>query len=102
MGGAPKLEETQSVPAFDYAAYAETLGLKGIRVDAPEAVAPAWDEAFAADRPVVIDCVTDSTMPTLPPNITGSQRRSYFKALMKGDPDEAAIIRNTMKSYFTG
>ncbi len=102
MGGAPKLEETQSVPSFDYAAYAETLGLKGIRVETPEAVAPAWDDAFAADRPVVIDCVTDPTMPALPPNITRSQRRSYFMALMKGDPDEAAIIRNTLKSYFTG
>ena len=29
-------------------------GFKGIRVDSPEAVGPAWDEALAADVPVVL------------------------------------------------
>ena len=61
----------------------------------------AWDRAFAADRPVVIDCVCDPTIPTLPPKITASQRNNYFKTLMKGDPDEAAIIKNAFKRYFT-
>ncbi|MBS1304331.1 thiamine pyrophosphate-requiring protein [Loktanella sp. SALINAS62] len=101
MSGFPKIEETQSVPSFDYAAYASSLGLKGIRVEKPEQVAEAWDEAFSADRPVVIDCLTDPTMPTLPPNITSAQRRNYFKSLMKGDTDEGSIIKNTIKSFFT-
>lgn len=101
MGGFPRMEETQAVPPFDYAAYAASLGLHGIRVETPEAVGPAWDTAFAADRPVVIDCVCDATIPTLPPKITGSQRMNYFKTLMKGDPDEAAIIKNAFKRYFT-
>src|SRR6056297_761765 len=100
LSGAPKLEETQSLPPFDYAAYATSLGLEGIRVETPDQIAGAWDRAFAADRPVVIDCLTDPTMPTLPPNITASQRASYFKALMKGDPDEGSIIKNALKSYF--
>ena len=101
MGGFPRVEETQKVPAFNYAAYAGSLGLLGLRVEAPEQVGPAWDEAFSADRPVVIDCVCDATIPTLPPKITGSQRMNYFKTLMKGDPDEAAIIKNAFKRYFT-
>lgn len=101
MGGFPKTEATQDVPSFDYAAYATSLGLRGLRVEKTEQVADAWDEAFAADRPVLIDCLTDPTMPTLPPNITASQRRNYFKTLMKGDEDEGSIIKNTIKSYFT-
>jgi pyruvate dehydrogenase (quinone) len=101
MGGFPKVEETQSVPAFDYAAYAASLGLEGIRVEAPEQVVPAWEAAFAADRPVVIDCVCDPTIPTLPPTVSSAQARNYFKTLMKGDPDEAAIIRNVLRSYVT-
>ena len=101
MGGYPRLEETQKVPSFDYAAYAASLGLIGLRVEHPDQIAPAWDQAFAADRPVVIDCVCDATIPTLPPKITGEQRRNYFKTLMKGDPDEGAIIKNAFKRYLT-
>ncbi len=101
MGGFPKVEETQDVPPFDYAAYAQSLGLLGIRVEKPEQVGAAWDSAFAADRPVVIDCVCDPTVPTLPPRITGSQRANYFSTLMKGDPDERAIIKNAFKRYVT-
>jgi len=101
MGGFPRLEETQKVPPFNYASYAASLGLGGLRVERPEEVGPAWDKAFSADRPVVIDCVCDATIPTLPPNITASQRNNYFKTLMKGDPDEAAIIRNSLKRLFT-
>ena len=101
MGGYPRLEETQKVPAFDYAAYAASLGLIGLRVESEEQVGPAWEQAFAADRPVVIDCVCDATIPTLPPKITSEQRMNYFKTLMKGDPDEKAIIKNSFKRYFT-
>jgi pyruvate dehydrogenase (quinone) len=64
-------------------------------------IGPAWDKAFAADRPVVIDCVCDPTIPTLPPKITAKQRNNYFKTLLKGDPDEAAIIKNALKRAFT-
>ena len=73
------------------------LGLKGIRVDRPEQVGPAWDAALAADRPTVIDAVTDPNVPTLPPHITVSQATSYAKALLKGDPNAGAIVWQTIK-----
>ena len=101
MGGFPKLEETQAVPPFDYAAYAQSLGLLGLRVERSDQVAEAWKIAFAADRPTVIDCLCDPTIPTLPPKITSSQRSNYFSTLMKGDPDERAIIKNAFKRYVT-
>jgi pyruvate dehydrogenase (quinone) len=92
MADSPKVPETQDVPAFDYAGYARQLGLGGITVTAPEQVGPAWDEALAADRPVVIDAHVDPDVPTLPPHITLSQARSYAEALLKGDPDAGGIM----------
>jgi thiamine pyrophosphate-dependent acetolactate synthase large subunit-like protein len=59
MGGAPKFEESQSLPEVSYADVARTMGLKAIAVDDPDAVRPAWDEALAAREPVVLDMRTD-------------------------------------------
>src|ERR671939_1377385 len=41
MAGDPKLQASQVLPDFGYAAYAETIGLKGIRVERPDDVAAA-------------------------------------------------------------
>ncbi|HYI25926.1 MAG TPA: thiamine pyrophosphate-requiring protein, partial [Thermomicrobiales bacterium] len=67
MEGSPRFPVSQAVPEFPYARYAELLGLKGIRVDDPTQVEAAWDEALGADRPVLIEAITDPDMPTLPP-----------------------------------
>lgn len=48
MGGAPKFTESQSLPDVDYAAFAASLGLQGITVDDPDALAGAWDRALSA------------------------------------------------------
>ncbi|RKF12619.1 thiamine pyrophosphate-requiring protein [Roseovarius spongiae] len=97
MGDSPKVPETQDVPPFNYADFAASLGLNGIRVESPDQIAPAWDEAFAADRPTVIDARTDPDVPTLPPHISMSQAKSYAKALAAGDPDAGGILWQTFK-----
>jgi acetolactate synthase-1/2/3 large subunit len=43
----------------DFAVVGGGLGLKGRRVDTPDALAVAMDEAFASDRPVVLDVRVD-------------------------------------------
>jgi acetolactate synthase-1/2/3 large subunit len=43
----------------DFAAVARSFGVHGIRVEHPDAIAPALAEALAADVPVVVDVVTD-------------------------------------------
>jgi pyruvate dehydrogenase (quinone) len=48
LSGDPKLEPSQVVPDFPYARYAELLGFRGLRVDAPDQVGEAWDEALRA------------------------------------------------------
>jgi pyruvate dehydrogenase (quinone) len=52
---------------FPYAAYAELIGLRGIRVDHAEAVAPAWAAAFSSDVPTLVEMVTDPRVPALQP-----------------------------------
>ncbi len=97
MSGDPKFEGSQSLPYFPYSKYAELLGLTGIYVDKPEDVGAAWDAALAADRPVVIDMKSDPNVPTIPPHITFTQARKYVGTLLKGDPDEGGIIKQTFK-----
>src|SRR5581483_7251820 len=67
LAGDPKFTRSQNLPDFPYARYAEMLGLKGIRLDNPDRVAMAWEEALDADCPVVIDAVVDPEVPPLPP-----------------------------------
>ena len=67
LGGVPKIEETQNIPDFDYAQFAERLELGGVRISAADQVVPAWEAALAADRPFVIDAVVDQPYsPCLP------------------------------------
>ncbi|MDQ2918274.1 MAG: thiamine pyrophosphate-requiring protein [Verrucomicrobiota bacterium] len=97
MTGDPKYEASQDIPDFPFARYAELLGLRGIFVDKPEKLAGAWDEAFASDRPVIVEAYTDPNVPTLPPHITFKEAEMFSKALIKGDPEEIGIIRQTFK-----
>ncbi|NOK10023.1 thiamine pyrophosphate-requiring protein [Corallococcus exercitus] len=97
MAGDPKYAASQDLPDFPYAKYAQSLGLKGLRVDRPDRLAAAWDEALAADRPVVFEAYTDPDVPPLPPHITLEQARMFASAVVKGDPDAAGFIRQSMK-----
>jgi pyruvate dehydrogenase (quinone) len=97
MNGDPKLEASQRLPAFDYAAYARLVGLEGIRVERPEDVGPAWDRALDAGRPAVLDVVTDPEVPPLPPHIRFEQAKQMAGALRRGDPGRADIVRHSMR-----
>jgi pyruvate dehydrogenase (quinone) len=97
QAGNPKFEASQSLPDVRYSQYAEQLGFKGIFVDKPEQIGPAWEAAFAADRPVVIEAVTDPDVPPLPPHITLEQAKAFASTLIKGDPSEWKVIKETAK-----
>ncbi len=96
MSGDPKLEVSQTLPDFPYARYAELIGLKGIRVDTPDAVGPAWDEALSAGQPVLIEAITDPEVPPLPPHIRFEQAKELAHAL-PGDPARAGIVKQSLK-----
>ncbi len=97
LSGDPKLESSQVLPDFPFARYAEVLGLKGIRVERPEDVAAAWDEALAADLPVVYEAITDPEVPPLPPHIRFEQAQHMAQALASGDPHAGRIVKQSLK-----
>ncbi|RZL08517.1 MAG: thiamine pyrophosphate-requiring protein, partial [Rubrivivax sp.] len=100
MGGDPKYEPSQNLPDFPYARFAELLGLKGLRIDDPQDIGPAWDTAFAADRPTVIEVISDPEVPPLPPHITLQQGKAYLSALLHGDPHAMRSVRAAAKEWW--
>jgi pyruvate dehydrogenase (quinone) len=97
LEGDPKFEASQVLPDFPYARYAELIGLRGIRVDRPEDVGPAWDDALAADRPVVLEAVVDPEVPPLPPHITFAQAKAFISSVASGDPGARGMIRQAVR-----
>ena len=97
LEGDPKFAASQDIPDVPYARFAELIGLKGIRVETPDEIAPAWEEALAADRPCVLDFVTDPEVPPLPPHITFEQAKMFALAVAKGDPGRRAMIEQSLK-----
>ncbi|HET6628143.1 MAG TPA: thiamine pyrophosphate-requiring protein [Woeseiaceae bacterium] len=97
LEGDPRFDAAQHVPDFPYARYADMLGLKGIRVDAPEQIGPAWDEALSADRPAVLEAVTDPDVPPLPPHITLKQALGFMSSIVHGDSDRFGMIKASAK-----
>ncbi|HEX2316246.1 MAG TPA: thiamine pyrophosphate-requiring protein, partial [Thermomonospora sp.] len=98
MGGAPKFEESQSLPDVSYAAFARSLGLEGIEVDKPEAIGPAWDRALTAGRPAVLDVRVDPDIPPIPPHAEFEQIKDVAEAIVKGDPDAWGVARKGLKT----
>jgi pyruvate dehydrogenase (quinone) len=97
MEGDPKFEASQDIPSVPYHKFAELIGLKGFYVDDAERMAAVWDEALAADRPVVIEVKADPNVPPLPPHITIAQAKAFATTLMKGDPNQSHVIVDTAK-----
>jgi pyruvate dehydrogenase (quinone) len=94
----PKFDAAQQLPDFPYAAYADSLGLMGLRVDRPEEVARTWEVALKADRPVVVEAVTDPEFPMMPPHVTLKEAKAYAAAVLKGDPDARHMLGETLKT----
>jgi pyruvate dehydrogenase (quinone) len=99
--GDPKFSASQDLPDVPYHRFAELIGLKGIYVDDPQRLGAAWDEALAADRPVLLEVRTDPNVPPLPPHITLKQARHFASTLLHGDPNEAGTIAGTVKELLS-
>jgi pyruvate dehydrogenase (quinone) len=97
LAGDPKFPASQEVPDFPYARFAESIGLLGVRVDRPDQIGEAWDRVLGADRPAVLEVVTDPNVPPLPPHITWEQAKSFASSVLKGDSEALGFIRQTVK-----
>jgi pyruvate dehydrogenase (quinone) len=97
LAGDPKFAASQELPDMGYARFAESLGLIGIRIDRPDQIAEAWDRVLWADRPAVLEAVTDPNVPPLPPHITLEQAKQFATSVLKGDAEALGFIKQTVK-----
>jgi pyruvate dehydrogenase (quinone) len=85
MEGDPRFDASQSIPYVSYAAWADLIGLKGIKVTSSDQIEGAFNEAFAADRPVIVDVLTTPNEPPMPPHVTFDQAKALMTSVI-GDP----------------
>ncbi|HMI71098.1 MAG TPA: thiamine pyrophosphate-requiring protein, partial [Solirubrobacteraceae bacterium] len=97
MSGDAKLDASQNLPQFDYAGYARLLGLYGVRVDRPEDVGSAWDDALSAGRPALVEFVTDPEVPPLPPHIRFEQVKALTHAIREGDAAAPRFMKQSIR-----
>jgi pyruvate dehydrogenase (quinone) len=67
----------------NFAAVAQAIGLKGLRVEDPAEVRPALEQALASSGPILVDVVTDPNVLSMPPKATIQQARGFALAMTK-------------------
>lgn len=100
MEGDPKFEASQNIPDVPYHTFANSIGLLGLLIEREEDVGPAWEQALAADRPVLLEFRTDPDVPPLPPHISLEQAKQFASTLLQVDPDQRGILAQTAKQLF--
>ena len=106
MEGDPKFEASQEIPYVPFEQWADMIGLRGIKVDDPSQIDAAWAQAFTADRPVIVNAITDPEEPPLPPHVTVKQAKAMTEAVLKGDPagvrDMVTAMREKVEEFVPG
>ncbi len=100
MAGDTRYAASQELPDFGYAAFAELVGLRGIRVERPEQLGEAWGAALESPIPVVLEAVVDPDVPPLPPHITLQQMQSFGMSLLKGEAKEGGVVKQAISHLF--
>jgi pyruvate dehydrogenase (quinone) len=83
----------------NFAAMAEAVGVRGIRLEDPADVDEGINAAFAHDGPVLVDAVVNRTELAMPPSITMEMAKGFtlymVKAVMSGRGDELIDLART-------
>ena len=83
----------------NFAAMAEAVGIRGIRIEDPARVEDGIAAAFAHDGPVLIDAVVSRTELAMPPSINVEMAKGFslymVKAIMNGRVDEVIDLAKT-------
>lgn len=83
----------------NFAAMAEAIGIRGIRVEDPDKLEDAVKEMLAHDGPVILDVTTATQELAMPPKIEMAQAKGFslfmLKAIMSGRGDEVLELAKT-------
>lgn len=83
----------------DFAAMAEAIGIRGIRIEQPDQVERGLRDALDHDGPVLVDALVNRQELALPPKITAQMAKGFtlfmVKAVMSGRGDEVLDLART-------
>jgi pyruvate dehydrogenase (quinone) len=83
----------------NFAAMAEAVGVRGIRIEDPAEVDAGITAAFAHNGPVLVDAVVNRTELAMPPSITVAMAKGFtlymVKAVISGRADEVIDLART-------
>jgi pyruvate dehydrogenase (quinone) len=83
----------------NFAAMADAVGIRGIRLEDPAEVDTGIAAALAHDGPVLVDAVVNRTELAMPPSITMEMAKGFtlymVKAVMSGRADEVIDLART-------
>ena len=83
----------------NFAAMAEAIGVRGVRLEDPSEVDEGIATAFSHDGPVLVDAVVNRTELAMPPSITMEMAKGFtlymVKAVMSGRTDEVIDLART-------
>ena len=83
----------------NFAAMAEAIGIRGIRLEDPAKVNEGIAAALAHDGPVLVDAVVNRTELAMPPAITVEMAKGFslymVKAVLNGRVDEVIDLART-------
>lgn len=83
----------------NFAAMAEAIGIRGIRLEDPAEVDDGIAAAFAHDGPVLVDAVVNRTELVMPPSVSLEMAKGFtlymVKALINGRTDEVIDLAKT-------
>jgi pyruvate dehydrogenase (quinone) len=83
----------------NFAAMAEAVGIRGIRVEHPSEVEPAIADALAHDGPVLVDAVVNRAELSMPPKISAAMAKGFtlymLKAILNGQGSEIVELATT-------
>jgi pyruvate dehydrogenase (quinone) len=83
----------------NFAQLAESAGLLGLRVEKPEQLAPAIQEALRHDGPALVEVIVNRQELSMPPTITAEQAKGFslymIRAVLSGRGDEVIDLAKT-------
>jgi pyruvate dehydrogenase (quinone) len=83
----------------NFAAMAEAIGIRGIRLEDPEEVESGITSALSHDGPVLIDAVVNRAELAMPPSVTLDMAKGFtlymVKAILSGRGDEIIDLART-------
>ena len=83
----------------NFAAMAEAVGIRGIRVEQPGDVETAIADALAHNGPVLVDAVVSRAELSIPPKITVNMAKGFtlymLKAILNGQGSEIVELART-------